>query len=66
MVSIPDLCTITFFHKATGDLKFITDAVIQSNICKGPKCRLPSSIDFNKCRKEIAGALQEFCSRWRK
>ena len=23
-------------------------------------------IDFKSCREEIAGALQEFCNRWRK
>ena len=33
-------------------------------ICKGPKYRFPLPIDFRSCRKEIAGALQEFCSRW--
>ena len=28
------------------------------------KYRFPSQIDFNKCREEIAGSLQEFCNRW--
>ena len=23
-----------------------------------------TQIDFNKCREEIAGSLQEFCIRW--
>ena len=29
-----------------------------------PKYKLPSRIDFNKCREEIAVALNEFCKRW--
>ena len=29
-------------------------------ICKGPKYRFPVQIDFNSCREEIAGALQDF------
>ena len=33
-------------------------------ICKGPKYRFPLPIDFRSGRKKIAGALQEFCSRW--
>ena len=50
-------------HIVTGDLKIITDSRIWSIICKGPKCRFPSLIDFTKCHEEIVGALQEFCNR---
>ena len=51
-------------HVITGDLKIISDSRIRSIISKGPKYRLPSQIDFNKCKEEIAVALNEFCKRW--
>ena len=51
-------------HIITGNLKIISDSRICSIISKGPKYRLPSQIDFNKCREEIAVALNEFCKRW--
>ena len=35
-------------------LKLISDTRICSIVSKGPKYRLPSQIDFNKCREEIA------------
>ena len=41
-------------------LKFLVPLSIL--IC--PKYRLPSQIDFNKCREEIANAINEFCKRW--
>ena len=51
-------------HIITGNLKIISDSRIRSIISKGPKYRLPSQIDLNKCREEIAVALDEFCKRW--
>ena len=51
-------------HIITGDLKCITDSRIWYFICKGPKYRFPSQIDFNKCREEICGSLQDSCNRW--
>ena len=45
-------------------MKIISDSRIRSIISKGPKYRLPSQIDFNKCREELAVALNEFCKRW--
>ena len=47
-----------------GNLKIISDSRIRSIGSKGSKYRLPSQIDFNKCRDEIAVALNEFCKRW--
>ena len=38
--------------------------MIRSIISKGPKYRLPSQIDFNKSREEIAVALNDFCKQW--
>ena len=51
-------------HIITGNLKIISDSRIRSLISKGPKYRLPSQINFNKCIEEIAVALNEFCKRW--
>ena len=51
-------------HIITRNLKIISDSRIRSIISKGPTYRLPSQIDFNKCREEIAVALNEFCKRW--
>ena len=31
---------------------------------KGNNDRLPSHINFNECREEIAAALNKFCKRW--
>ena len=47
-------------HKITGDIKVITDSKIRSIICKEPKYRCPSLIDFNKCREEMADSLHGF------
>ena len=33
-------------------------------MCKGPKYRVPLSLDFKTWRGEIAGSLYEFCNRW--
>ena len=33
-------------------------------VSKGPKYRFPSQIDINRCREEIASALNDFCNRW--
>ena len=51
-------------HVITGYLKIISDSRIRSIIAKGPKYRFPVQIDFQKCRKKIAGSLNEFCNRW--
>ena len=51
-------------HIITGNLKIIPDSRIRNIVSKGPKYRFPSDIDFNKCRKEIAAALNEFGNRW--
>ena len=45
-------------------MKIITDSRIRSVISKGPKYRFSAHIDFNKCRKTIASALKDYCTRW--
>ena len=48
----------------TGNLNVIPDALVRNIISKGPKYRLPSNIDFPKCRREIAASLNDFGNRW--
>ena len=51
-------------HAITGNLKIIPDSRIRNIVSKGPKYRFPSHIDFNRCREEIATALNNFGNRW--
>ena len=51
-------------HVITGNLKVIPDSRIRNIVSKGPKYRFPSHIDFNRCREEIASALNDFGKRW--
>ena len=51
-------------HIVTGNLKIISDSRIRKNVSKGPKYRFPSYINFDKCREEIASALNDFSNRW--
>ena len=48
-------------HIITGNLKIVPNSRIRN---KGPKYRFPSNIDFNKCREEVAAALNEFGNQW--
>ena len=48
----------------TAKLKIIPDSRIRNIVSKGPKYRLPSHIDFNRCREEIVSALNDFGNRW--
>ena len=57
-------CYPTAAHIITGNLKIIPDSRIRNIISKVPTYRFPSNIDFNKCREEIATALNEFGNRW--
>ena len=51
-------------HVITGNLKINPDSRIRYIVSKGPKYRFPSQIDFNRCREEIASALNDFGNRW--
>ena len=53
-------------HVVTGDLACIPDKGLRSLFKKGPKYRLPSRIDFTKCRSIVEEALQTYCKRWYK
>ena len=41
-------------------MKIIPDSRIRNIVSKGPKYRFPSQIEFNRCREEIASALNDF------
>ena len=51
-------------HVITGNLKIIPDSRIRNIVSKGPNYIFPSKIDFNRCRGEIASALNDFGNRW--
>ena len=51
-------------HVITGNLKIIPDSRNHNIVSKGPKYRFPSKNDFNRCREEIASALNDFGNRW--
>ena len=42
----------------------ISDSRIRKIVSEGPKYRFPSYINFDKCREEIASALNDFGHRW--
>ena len=44
-------------HVITGNLNVIPDARIRNIVCKDPKYRFLSNIDFRKCRREIAASF---------
>ena len=48
----------------TGNLNVMPGARVCNIISKCPKYRLPSNIDFPKCRREIVGSLKDFSNRW--
>lgn len=51
-------------HIVTGDLNCIADKDLRSLFQKGPKYRLPSRVDFDKCRSIVEEALLAYCKRW--
>ena len=53
-------------HFVTGDLTCIPDKGLRLLFKKGPKYRLPSRIDFTKCRDNLEETLQTYCKRWSK
>ena len=48
-------------HVVTGDLTCIPDKGLRSLFKKGPKYRLPSRIDFTKCRSIVEETIQTYC-----
>ena len=53
-----------YLYIVIGHLKIISDSIIRNIVSKGQKYRVPSYINFDKCREENASALNEFGNRW--
>ena len=51
-------------HVVTGNLKVISDPRIRKIFSNARKYRVSNHIDFNKSRKVIAFALNDFGNRW--
>lgn len=51
-------------HIVTGDLSIIKHKYIRNLLGKGPKYRIPSKIDFEKCRKVFYDSLKEYAKKW--
>ena len=70
--NIPESCDCTSSkfcytpvgHVITGNFDIIKDKRIRNLLTKGPKYRIPSLINFEKCREHIAEALQNFSDKW--
>ena len=46
-----------------GNLKTVPDSGVRHVVSKGPKYRLSSQVDFNRCREEVSSALGGFGGR---
>lgn len=51
-------------HIITGDFSIIKDKRIRNLFLKGPKYRIPSKIDFDVCRSEIAESIEKYSVKW--
>ncbi|KAK3085875.1 hypothetical protein FSP39_009900 [Pinctada imbricata] len=47
-----------------GDFSIIQDRQLRGLLKKGPKYRIPSKIDFIKCREVLKEALDNYTKRW--
>ena len=47
----------THLPRVNNQQQKLDNSKIRSIMCKGPKYRFPSLVDFNKCREEMAGSL---------
>lgn len=51
-------------HIVTGDFGIIKDKRVRNIFLKGPKYRIPSDIDFNDCRGQIAEGIENYSVKW--
>ena len=51
-------------HIVTGDFSIIKDKQLRGLLRKGPKYRIPSKVDFIKCREVLKEALDNYTKRW--
>ncbi|KAK3098962.1 hypothetical protein FSP39_024732 [Pinctada imbricata] len=54
----------TFMCECGGDFSIIQDKQLRGLLKKGPKYRIPSKIDFIKCREVLKEALDNYTKRW--
>ena len=62
--SSSQFCYFPAGHVVTGDLRIISDDTLREIISKGPKYRVPSKIDFEKCRSQMQDSITDFCNKW--
>jgi hypothetical protein len=53
-----------FGHIITGDLNIIANKQLRRLLRRGPKFRLPTPINFEKCIEEIDDSLTNYCVKW--
>ena len=53
-------CNSDYGHIITGNFDIIHDKRIRNLFLKGPKYRLPSDINFDACRGQIADSIETF------
>jgi hypothetical protein len=53
-------------HIVTGDLSIIKDSKLRKLVSKGPKYRLPSKVDFKRCRNVILESIDSYIKQWSK
>ena len=51
-------------HIITGNFDIIHDKRIRNLFLKGPKYRIPSNIDFDQCRDQIAESVENYSLKW--
>ena len=51
-------------HIITGNFDIIKDKRLRTLLSKGPKYRIPSLIDFDSCRVQLAEAIEKFSNKW--
>lgn len=51
-------------HIITGNFDIVKDKRLRTLLSKGPKYRLPSLIDFDACRSQLAESIQKFSTKW--
>ena len=59
-----EFCYQSAGHIVTNNFNIIKDKRIRHLFSKFPKYRLPTEIDFDACRAEIAEGLNVFANRW--
>ena len=54
-----DFCDPHHQHVITGDLRIVSHQKLRKLLTKGPNYREAKTLNYNKCKKEIAASLEE-------